>query len=270
MKSGLVLSLSFVLAVSFADTLDYSSWTVHMTAIEQSANADASATELVRRGLSVLRASYYDDTQTVEDFLLTNPKVSRRLDRLNLQPVRRGTRFLSDGTVSIEYDLTLTGPIMELLMPATGGGVPLGPLACPTCGQSWPEDKEVPPGITLVPLEEDSTVAYTGVLIDARGIDVNPALFPKIVTEDGRTVYSPEFFLPAYAAERGAVGYYDNIVSALTDDRLGALPLRINAIRSYGKNSTNLVIANLDARTLHGSANNLKLLNRCRVIIVTD
>jgi hypothetical protein len=269
MRKFIVL-IGVLLVAAYADTLDYGRWSVQMTSIEQTTPPEEAGAELTTRGLNVLRYAYFDDVQTVTDFLIANPKISRKLDRLHLQAIESGTKFLSDGTIAVEYELPLTGSILQTIMPRTGGGIPVGPMACPTCGQPWPEGREVPPGISLVPLEASEATVYTGVLIDARGVDLNYALFPRIINEDVRTVYGPEFFLPTYAAERGSVGYYDSYAGAMTDDRVGANPLRITALRSAGRNSTNLVIANSDARKLHSSLESLKLLERCRVVILTD
>lgn len=267
----LIVLLGILLVAAYADTLDYSRWVVRMTTVEQSVpNTDETSIDLTGRGLNVLRFAYFDDMQTVTDYLFANPKTSRKMDRLHLQVAQSGTKFLSDGTVAVDYEMALTGSVLQTLMPRTGGGIPVGPMACPTCGQPWPEDREVPPGITLVPLEESNATNYTGVLIDARGVDFNYALFPRIVNEDGRTIYGPEFFLPTYATDRGSVGYYDNPAGAMADDRVGFNPFRVNAIRSTGKNNTDLVISNSDARKLHSSLENLKLLERCRVVILTD
>lgn len=253
-----------------ADTLDFCDWSIKLEAYEKSGNGGVDPVELTGRGLDLLRTAYFDDVQTVADYLQLNAKVNRRLERLNLQVTRSGTKFLSDGTVAAEYELTLTGPALQTMMPRTGGGIPVGPMACPTCGQPWPEEREVPPGISLLPLEETDAIKYTGVLIDARGVEFNCALFPRLVNEDARVIYGPEFFIPSYAAERGAVGYYNQMAAAQVDDRVGYNPLRINAIRSAGRNNTNLVLANSDARKLHHSLENLQLLERCRVVIVTD
>jgi hypothetical protein len=270
MKRLSVLLLSVFVVAVWADTLDFNDWSVRLTTIEKSGSVEESTTDLVARGYAVLRNSYFDDNQTVADYLMFNPKVARRLERVRPQPTKAETKFMSDGTVANQYEMKLTGQFLQTLMPKTGGGVPVGPMACPTCDQPWPENREVPPGIALVPLEESSGPVYTGVLIDARGVDLNLAFFPRIVNEDARTVYGPEFLLPIYAAERGAVSYYNSLSAAQADDRVGYNPFRINAIRSNGRNNTNLVIANSDARRLHSSSENLKLLERCRVVIVTD
>jgi hypothetical protein len=267
----IIVLLGILLVAACADTLDFTRWTVRMTTVLPTApSADETSIDLTGRGLNMLRFAYFDDMQTVTDYLFANPKVSRKVDKLRQLATQSDTKFLSDGTVAVDYELPLTGAVLQTLMPRTGGGIPVGPMACPVCGQPWPEGREVPPGITLVPLEEGNATNYTGVLIDARGVDFNYALFPRIVNEDGRTVYGPEFFLPNYAADRGSVGYYDNFPGAMADDRVGFNPLRINAIRAAGKNNTDLVIANLDARKLHSSLENLKLLERCRVVILTD
>jgi hypothetical protein len=268
MKRLSVLLLGSLLVLAYSDTLDLQDWSIRLTSLEKS--GEEPVNDLANRGLGVLRSSYFDDLQTVADYLLFNPKVSRRLERLHPQATKAETKYLSDGTVATQYEIQLTGAILQTIMPKTGGGIPVGPMACPTCGQPWPEGHEVPSGVTLMPLEEANGPAYTGVLFDARGVDFNPALFPRIVNEDARVVYGPEFFIATYAAARGPVGYYSSISAAQTDDRVGYNPLRINAIRPAGKNNTDLVITNSDARRLHSSLSNLKLLERCRVVIVAD
>jgi hypothetical protein len=271
MRKLSVLLFVICLVAAWADTLDFSDWSVKVTAIDKSANAEDSMPEIVARGMSLLRSGFYDENQTIADYLAFNPKPARKFDRVRPQVIKNATKYMSDGTVANQYEIQLTGQILQALMPPTGGGVPVGPLACPTCGQPWPEGRDVPPGVSLIPLEEATGgPAYTGVLIDARGVDMNTALFPKIVNEEGHVVYGPEFFVATYAAERGPAGYYNSTANALADDRVGYNPLRINAIRSAGKNNTVLVIANLDARRLHSSQENLKLLERCRVVILTD
>ena len=233
------------MVAAYADTLDFTRWTVRMTTVEQSApNADETSIDLTSRGLNMLRLAYFDDMQTVTDYLFAEsqgqpedgPPASSGLAVGHEVPVRRhggrGLRVAADRFGSPDPDAQ------------DRRRRPGWPDGCPICGQPWPEADEVPPGITLVPLEESIATNYTGVLIDARGMDFNYALFPRIVNEDGRMVYGPEFFLPNYAADRGSVGYYDNLAGALADDRVGFNPLRINAIRAAGKNSTDLVISN--------------------------
>ena len=267
--AGSVLLVA-VAGLACCDTLDYSNWSIRLAARETVGTTVAPGPELSSRGLKLLLNALYDDNQSVGDYLLMNPKIGRKLDQLHLQATQAGNKFLSDGTVSTEYGIPLTGQVLQTLMPKTGGGVPVGPMSCPICGQPWPEDKEVPPGITLIPLEEGAPTNYTGVLIDARGSDLNPALFPRILNQEGRIVYGPEFFLPTYASDRGSVGYYDQMSGAYADDRAGYNPLRITALRAAGRNSTDLIISDPDAKKLHGSLENLKLLERCRVIILTD
>jgi hypothetical protein len=266
----LIVALVLLAGSAPADTLDYTDWTIRLAVQDREEGTDGLNSELNSRGLKVLYNSLFDDNQTVADYLLINPQIGRRLERQQFQASQSGTRFLSDGTVTTEYGIRLTGTVLQALMPRTGGGVPVGPMSCPTCGQPWPEDREVPPGITLVPTDEEAPSNCTGVLVDARGLELNFALFPRILNEDGRIVYGPEFFIPTYAAERGAVGYYSNVGSAAADDRVGFNPIRVTALRAAGRNSTDLIITNSDARRLHGSLESLRLLERCRVVVLTD
>jgi len=252
------------------NSIDWSMLSVRVTVPNQPVEAEP-VKEILAAGIfEALKPACFDGEMTVEEFWSKNPIVRAKVGQVSIFPKKIQTRYLSDGSTEQEYEVSLTGPLLEGLMPQTGGGKPLTPMCCPVCKRPWPEEEPVPPGITLVPQEDKHPIPYTGVLIDARGLGSNPALFPKIVNEDGAEAYGMSFVLRPYAVERGLLSYVSSTQEAYQSDRLGMNPLRITALRAKGRNRADFVISNPDAQKLHGSQWNVRLLERCQVVVLVD
>ncbi|MEO0119303.1 MAG: hypothetical protein ABIK60_02015, partial [candidate division WOR-3 bacterium] len=109
---------------------------------------------------------------------------------------------------------------------------------------------------------------YTGIIIDCRHLSLKPALFPKIYNEDLKEIYSLNFCDSLSLIDNGLVSYVKTLDEAYRHKKVGSFPLYISALKIIGKNKCDIVISNKDALTLHSSLNNLKLLEKGRVIIV--
>jgi len=266
----LVPLLAALVASAAADSLDYSRQTVVVVTVDSGTRSLHSTDVLKERMLQTLRAASYDRDWTVGSYLSSHSLVQRRLERLNLPGERLGTKYLSDGTISTEYGFPLTGAVLELMLPVRSAPHLQGRTACPCCGQPWPEGKEPPADLELVPYETDGAPEYSGILVDAKGLASRPALFPQVVTESGDDVFSSDFAEPEQAAQHGLVGYYSDRPQALAAERVGSDPLIVRALAVTGPNSCDLVISRADAARIHGSRSNLELLSRCRVGFLVD
>lgn len=266
------LLASLVLAaLAYGDaTVDWTKLVVRATTRARNVQEEASRDEIAQQFLSALRETNYDATRSVAEYLDENPYVASQTERTSFAPRRTGTKYLTDGSVELEYEINLTGPLLEALMPPVGGGKLLVPLCCPVCHRAWPEGNDVPPGVTLVPKEEENAIPYTGILIDARGLNLVPALFPRVVDEENREAYGPGFVQRSYGMDRGLASYVYATHEAYQSERLGMNPLRISALRATGRDRTDVVISNPDAQRLHSSQRNLKLLERCQVVLIID
>ena len=262
--------LAVFVAIAGADSLDYTRQSIIVVTLETGAIDMQNMAALNGRALQALKSASYDRDWTVGSYLSSHALVQRRLERMNLANQRLGTKYLSDGTVSTEYEFPLTGAVLGLMLPVRSVPRLLGRAACPCCGQPWPEGKEPPAGVKLVPYENGDAPEYTGILIDAKGLDSRPALFPQVVTESGDDVFSADFAKPEQMTQYGLVGYFHNRTQALTADRIGSNPLTVRALGATGTNSCDLVISQADAARIHGSKSNLELLSRCHVGFLVD
>lgn len=152
-----------------------------------------------------------------------------------------------------------------------------GQLLCPTCGQPWPKGKPVPPGVTLIRAGAGtgnagttSSAVYTGLIIDARGLSVRPAMAPKVLDDRGDEVYGSKYVTREYAVDIGMVGYEKDINRARLNERVADNPLIVKAIEASGPNKTDVVINSADALKIHNAAANMNFLQHCKVMFILD
>jgi len=70
---------------------------------------------------------------------------------------------------------------------------------------------------------------YTGLIVDASGLGLKPTLFPEILTEDGKKIYSFEVVDDDYRRKYSIVEYHQTLADALRSHRIGDNPLIIGA-----------------------------------------
>ena len=140
---------------------------------------------------------------------------------------------------------------------------------------------------TLSP-EADTKQGYTGIVIDARGMGVNPACFPEVLDETGAVVYGPGTADRTAAEKHGLVQYralpegvklssvFGEQASIIRPvqraplPREGRRPLKIKGLKNSGRLKANVIISVEDAKKIRGDAQLGGVLKRSRVVIVTD
>jgi hypothetical protein len=113
-------------------------------------------------------------------------------------------------------------------------------------------------------------IIATGLVIDARGLGLKPALLPRIVNEGGSEIYGTKQVSRQNAVEQGLVGYAKDVAAAQRNIRVTDKPLLVKGIRAAGKEKTDVVIPDLDAATVVAAASAFNFLEKSRVIIVYD
>jgi hypothetical protein len=112
--------------------------------------------------------------------------------------------------------------------------------------------------------------SYTGLVVDARGTGATAALAPRILNEQGEEAYSVAYVEQRNVAEQGIAVYVADPPSAEAHPRVTNTPLMIKALRSEGKQHTDLVIKDADAQTIHGVPEHFKFLKNAKVLIILD
>ncbi len=201
-----------------------------------------------RNLLEAVKGVRVDSTTTVENFIITSDVIKTQVNGIIQGATVMDKKYMSDGSVEVTVGMKLTGALADVLLPKTPSASPAGGTLAPgTSGQ-----------------------LYTGLIVDARGLSVRPAMAPKILNEDGKEVYGSAWINRDYAVREGMVGYMKDPVTAQANPRVADKPLMVKALKVSGDGRVDTVISNADAAMLQSASQNLSMLEKCRVIILVD
>jgi hypothetical protein len=111
---------------------------------------------------------------------------------------------------------------------------------------------------------------YTGLIVDARKLNLRPALIPKILNQKGELVYSQQSVDQKDLIKMGLVGYAKDVDAAAKNQRVTAEPYVIPGMNATGEKKTDVVISNRDAQIVLTTAPYTGYLKNGRVMIVYD
>ncbi|MFH2013274.1 MAG: LPP20 family lipoprotein [Pseudomonadota bacterium] len=204
---------------------------------ERAAKVDA-----LRNLLETVKGVRIDSETTVQNAITQNDVIQSKVEGFVRGARVVDKKYFSDGGVEVIIEVPISGSFAEALLPPTGG--------------------------QLVPSK--GSPVYTGLIIDATGLELHPAMSPKIIDEDGREVYGSAYVSREFAIEQGIVGYVKDIGAARQNDRVSNNPIIIKGIKTEGRGNSDVVIKNSDANILRDTSKNLSFLSQCRVLIVVD
>jgi hypothetical protein len=205
-----------------------------------------------RNLLEAFTAIRVDSTTTVKNYVATTDEIQVKVQGMVEDAKVIQERELEKGGYEVTLQMKLTGRISETFAPKNAP--PARRLVAETLPTSQPK----------------SGMAYTGLVIDARGMEVRPALVPRILTEDGQEAYSQSYVLAKYRQKEGIAAYVSDPVAAKTHPKVTANPLYVKALRPAGNSHTDLVISNAAAQTIHGVKDHFEFLEKGQVIVVVD
>ncbi len=164
-------------------------------------------------------------------------------------------RYLSDTSIEIEMEVHMSG-ISEVILPAAG----FAPAPAPTAGGA--------PAPAAPAAPRPGTV--TGLIVDARGLGLRPAMSPKVLDQNGGVVYGPGNFTREFAVKFGVAGYSKNLEQAQQDPRVVGNPMVVKGVGVQGANKADLVLAAGDVPRVKGADSSGKFLSNCKVMILID
>src|SRR5664280_810202 len=221
----------------------------------------AAMVDAQRNLLEITKGVQVDSATSVKDFMVESDVINTKVEGLvkGAQVVK--TDYMSDGTVEVTLRMPLYGGVLaQTIMPLAIAKPPAAPapiVAAPA---------EPAPVITA----PAAPVAYTGMVVDARGIQARPAMSPRVFDEDGKEVYGSANVDREYAVQQGMSGYARDLTAAQSNQRVTANPVTIKALRTNGPGKSDLIISNADAQQIRASAENMTFMKKCRVMVVLD
>jgi hypothetical protein len=173
--------------------------------------------------------------------------------------IEKTRKYMSDGSVEVSLQMHLHGGFAQLILPKEIRQIE-------TIIQLKPGEKSSA-GQPNTSSERASNI-YTGLLVDARGIEATPALVPKLLDENLAEVFGPAFVSREFVVQQGMAVYYTDIQAAKANPRISDHPLIVKALRTDFPSRCNLVISNADASKIKSASDHLVFLKEARVVIV--
>ncbi|OIP89221.1 MAG: hypothetical protein CO013_09395 [Syntrophobacterales bacterium CG_4_8_14_3_um_filter_58_8] len=219
----------------------------------------AAQVDAYRNLLEVVSGVRVDSTTTIRDFVVESDIINTQVQGMVKGAKTMKQEYLSDGTVEVTVRMPLSGNFAAVIVPrilekrqaaprTPAPAAPQAPAASPASGGE----------------------VFTGLVVDARGIQARPAMSPRIIDEKGQEVYGSMNVDREYAVQQGMSGYARDLTAAQSNARVTNSPATVKGLRTEGAGRSDIVIANADAERIRASGDNQGFLKKCRVMIVLD
>ncbi len=230
-------------------TVDWTNMVLTMS--EQAQPAPGSHTELqvveqqarVRLGPRMLEAAgrvRLDHETTVRDLIDARTPIGEHLGQESSSWHVAEARYHSSGKVEIIAELDLA----TWLRPAAYAGAASGD----------------PP--------EGEPSSYSGVVVDARGLEAGGALAPRLLSHDGDVLYALDRVHETVARKRTAVQYVSDPADPRAHRRAGDNPLILRAVDV--RDEVDLVLSVDDSIRMQTVSRDASLLTEARIVLVLD
>ncbi|MBL0732533.1 MAG: hypothetical protein JJW03_06755 [Desulfosarcina sp.] len=170
-------------------------------------------------------------------------------------------KYMSDGTVEVAMLMSLHGGFAQLVLPADIKQISTVKIVASNHDAS------------VFSSTEDAAAKfdiYTGLIVDAGGINAKPAMAVAIFDENDKEIYGSAFASREFAVQKCMSGYVKNMESARKDPRIAGNPLTVKGLRTKGPGRSNIIISNADASKIHSVFEHLAFLKECRVVIIIN
>ncbi|WP_316900844.1 hypothetical protein [Pseudodesulfovibrio indicus] len=222
------------------------------------------ATQARKELLDLVLSVRIDGHQTVGAFLSGDSDLAAQVRGLIQNSLFQGPGLYEEqGKVRVSE--RFRGPLAELVLPVTiqfQSGIP--PKLSTATSQNVDMPDNAPEQVG------GGNRGYTGVVVDARGLKITPALAPIIYGQDGYGAYGTFQVSRTNAAEKGVAVYAVDDDPKVLQERVGTRPLSVRALSAYGSWRTDMVISAADARLVRAIVKSGSIADGCRVVILVD
>jgi len=220
---------------------------------QRSGAIEAAKRIALRNLLETVQGMSLTSEVTVRNAMIENDVINTRVNGIVRGFTIVDTKYMSTGDVEVTVEVPVTGALLDALLPQMGAPTPVGPSTPQAAVQS-----QQPSGV------------FTGLIIDARGLNIRPAMAPKILDQSGSELYGSRNVDRDWAVKIGMVGYDKDVTRAKANDRVTNNPLVLKAEKASGANKADVVLTNDAATQLRDAAANQSFLNQCKVMFIVD
>ncbi len=215
----------------------------------------------IRNIITILKQIKISPDQSVEEYASTHDVILAGIEKTAQDAVIVNQLYTSAMDVEVRMQTLIFGGFLQLVLPDHIRQIPKITEQTP---KTTDKSKSKPPEIPI------NRILYTGLIVDARGLGLEPILYPTIVGEQGKEIYSSLFVSREFAVQYGVATYLCNLETALSFRRTGSNPMVFKALRKAENKTGAVVVSMADAKALEKSTERHNFLKECRVVIVTD
>ena len=215
------------------------------SSIPGAANADA-----MKNLISILKDIKIAQ-QSVKEFGASNDDIMAQIENTISDVSVIKQYYTSDGALEIEVKTSMYGGFLQLILPHEIAQIPEI--------ESIEANDEV----------QKQRGKYTGLVLDIRGLEFEPLLYPVIKNEYGEEIYSEVFINREYAVQHGVCKYFCDMEKAVVNKRVGNNPLVLKGLR-IGEDKNTIILNKSDAEKIEKIIERHAFFKECRVIIVLN
>jgi len=110
---------------------------------------------------------------------------------------------------------------------------------------------------------------YTGLIVDARELNVDPSKAPHVYDTQGNEVYGTMDVDPDYVIKVGIVQYENTIGDAIRDETAGDNPIVVHAVRRGAHPyKSDVIVSDEDAKWIRQADQKSLFLERLKVVFI--
>lgn len=207
-----------------------------------------------------LQSVRIDDETRLAQVVRTNEDVAERLRGLVHTARILERQQVPGGRLRVRVGLRLRGSLAKDVIPDTVWFSGQRQAAAVDTQQQEPGSE----------LASARNVGYSGLIVDATGLKLEPALLARIFSQSGSLLYGPSLAEPDAAIERGLIEYVDSLSQAVKRGRVGKKPLIVRAATRREQSPCDVVIPERKAQLLRAAQKDRQFLRSCRVVIILD
>ncbi|MGD9822740.1 MAG: hypothetical protein AB7U36_00035 [Desulfobacter sp.] len=213
----------------------------------------------IRNLIAVLKQMKISGDLTVGEYASTHDAILAGIEKIAQDARIRRQLYTSALDVEVQVEAPFYGGFLQLVLPDHIRQI----------SKISSELKQGPAEpVKNIPSAAVGARPYTGLIVDARTLNLEPVLYPTIVSEQGREIYSSVFVSREFAVQNGVCAYLCDMDQAFASDRAGLNPLVVKALRKTGDRAGAIVMSMADAKTLDRATERHTFLKECRVIVV--
>ncbi|MEA2060805.1 MAG: hypothetical protein U9P10_09935 [Thermodesulfobacteriota bacterium] len=202
--------------------------------------------------ISILKTIRVTSKKSVDDHIASKDRLMAGVEEIARDAVIVKQHYTSDRAMEVTLEASILRGFLQLVLPEEISQIP--------------KIQAIDSALNC----KDPSDPYTGLIIDVRGLDFKPILYPVVASEQGHDIYSAVFISREHAVQNGVCQYICSPDLPVQTQRAGGHPLVIKGLRKSRKNNSTIVITWSDAEKIESAFEHYRFMRQCKVIILMD